>query len=342
MENVLALRDSARSALRGRRILVCLDRSRISEACLPYAVSLAKTFGSPISLVHVLPHEEHTSPSPNDALGWEISRQEAQAYLDRLEKEVASASGQPVLTRLEHGRPAERIADVAREMGAALTVLGRNGEGGAPAWNLGSTAQRILSLVKSAMFVAHSPASAATATVKRVLVPLDGSHRAESVLPVCALIARAQDAEILLVHVVEEPLPTAMLTAAEDVDLARVLAGRREKGAARYLEQLRHRLERAENASSVRTLVVRHTNECQCIRQMAEREQSDLVVLSAHGAACDSAQSVGSKTAYLLTHSIRPLLVLQDTPECEQDRAEDSLGQGSLSFPQGHYAPESP
>jgi hypothetical protein len=31
--------------LNGRRILVCTDRSTISEACVPYAVSLAKTFG---------------------------------------------------------------------------------------------------------------------------------------------------------------------------------------------------------------------------------------------------------------------------------------------------------
>ena len=60
-----------------RRILVCLDRTASSEACVAQAVLMAKTFGSSITLVHVLRPPRDAGPRTHDALGWEISRQEA-------------------------------------------------------------------------------------------------------------------------------------------------------------------------------------------------------------------------------------------------------------------------
>jgi hypothetical protein len=67
----------------------------------------------------------------------------------------------------------------------------------------------------------------------------------------------------------------------------------------------------------VRTLVVRAANEYQSLLEISQKERTDLMVLSAHGSGCDSTQSFGSVTAYLLTHSIIPLLVLQDLPARE-------------------------
>ena len=65
-----------------RRILVCLDQSPLSEECLPYATFLAKTFRSPITLLHVMePPHKRAEPRAFDAVGWEIARQEAVIYL---------------------------------------------------------------------------------------------------------------------------------------------------------------------------------------------------------------------------------------------------------------------
>src|SRR3546814_15560227 len=47
--------------------------------------------------------------------------------------------------------------------------------------------------------------SAPDQSYQRILVPLDGSRWAESVLPLAARIARAANAEILLAHVVPAP-----------------------------------------------------------------------------------------------------------------------------------------
>jgi nucleotide-binding universal stress UspA family protein len=322
-----------------RRVLLCLDRSPLSETGLPHAVFISKTFGSAITLLHVMnpPHQRpglHTT----DALGWEISRQEANAYLEKLEREVTEQCGQPVDTRLEQGHPAERILALSRELHVDLIVLGSHGEGGMTSWNLGGTAQQILSVARFSVLIAHStsaPPSVVSPT--RILVPLDGAFRSESVLPTVARIAQAHGAEVLLAHVVLEPQPTAVLRAPEDLEIARQLASRLESQAKRYLDRLRDQL--AREIESVRTFVFRHADERQSLLELAQTEQTDLVILSAHGSTCNPARPFGGVTAHLLTHGTVPLLVLQDLPESEVQKAREVEDNSAPSL-RASYAPE--
>lgn len=313
-----------------RRVLLCMDRSRASESCIPYAVSLAKTFGNEVTIVHVLrPARARDGERGNDALAWEFLRQEARGYLDHMQTVVSRMLGAAVETRLEQGRPAERIVDLAREIGADITVIGSSGESELSASALGSTAQQVLSLARNSVFVAHVAANEGTPVMPtHILVPLDGSARAESVLPAAARVAIAHAAEMLLVHVVQEPMPTALLDAAEGMDLAHQLATYLQGRAERYLQRLRAQLELQQIV--VRTLVVRHANERQCLLDVARREGSDLVVLLAHGSSCDSGRSFGSVTAHLLGHSTLPLLVLQDLPDGD---ARDQVGDAAQLAP---------
>src|ERR1700722_17530383 len=127
------------------RILVCVDQSQFSEACLQHGIAISRSLGAAITLLHVMePAHERSGLHTTDVLDWEISRQEARAYLERLQKDATHASGRQVDVRLEQGHPAERIAAVARELDADLTILGSQGEHGVTAWNLGSTAQQVL------------------------------------------------------------------------------------------------------------------------------------------------------------------------------------------------------
>jgi nucleotide-binding universal stress UspA family protein len=248
-----------------------------------------------------------------DVVGWEISKQEAASYLERLRAHVATASGQPVDVVLEQGHPAERIEALGRRIGASLMILASHGEGGVASWNLGSTVQQVLSVAKGSVFVARSLPQRVASTPRRVLVPLDGSVRTESVLPMAARMAYAEAAEVLLVHVVVEPIPNRVLAASEDVAIARELARRLEVAAKRYLDHLAEHLLR--DVPSVRTVVKRQADEGRCLLDLIEREGVDLVVLSAHGASCDPARTFGSVTAQLLWHSPAPLLVIQDLEE---------------------------
>lgn len=306
------------------RIVVCLDHSSFSDAALGHAISIAKTFDSAITLLYVLqPAHETAVLHTTDAFSWEIARKEAGAYLEQLQTKTAQATGLQVDWRLEQGHPAERIMSLARELGANLIVLGSHGESGAREWGLGSTAQQVLSVARVSVLVARRVAGHAQdePAPKRILLPLDGSLRAESVLPTAARIARAHGAEILLAHVVAEPCMTAMLHAGDDLDRARRVATSLESSAARYLDDLCHQLGR--EGLAVRAIVVRRADERQSLLDVVLAEGVDWVVLSAHGNTCNPAQSFGSVTTHMLAHTSVPILVLQDLPEGETDRARE-------------------
>ena len=300
-----------------RRILVCVDRSPSADTCLRHAVAISKSLGSAITLLHVMqPPDERSGLQTTDVLDWEISRQEASAYLERLEKEGTRASGRQVETRLEQGHPVERITAVARELEADLTVLGGQGERGVAAWNLGSTVLQVLAVARGSVLIARSSSTATgDVSLKRILVPLDGSVRAESVLPTAVRIASAHNAELLLVFMVREPIPTAVLRAPEDLEVARGLATRLEVSGKRYLEGLREQLVR--EGASARTVVLRNADERQSLLELSQKERSDLIVVSAHGSTCNPALTFGGVTAHILTHSVVPLLVLQDLRDYE-------------------------
>jgi nucleotide-binding universal stress UspA family protein len=317
--------DLPREAHAIRHILVCLDDSPHSEACLPHALAISKSLGSAITLLHVMepPSRERAGLQSADVLDWEIGRQEASAFLARLERLASAASGRRVATRLEQGHPADRIAAVARELDADLTILGSQGEHDLSAWSLGSTVMQVLELTRGSVLLARrQPPTTAGGAPRRIFVPLDGSLRSESVLPTVARIARAHDGEVLLVFGVTEPVPTAVLRTPDDLAVARDLATRLEASGARYLDSLRDRLVREGVAT--RTRVLRCTDERHSINELSQREGSDLIVLSAHGSTCNPALTFGSFSAHLLTHSVVPLLVLQDLRDSEL-RGRDEL-----------------
>src|SRR5580700_692999 len=317
-----------------RRILVCIDRSPLSESCLQHAIAISKSLGGAITLLHVVQPPAERPGQSMDVLDWEVSRQEASAYMERLEREGTAASGQHVETRLEQGHPSERITAVVREIGADLVVVGTHGGRGAAARNLGSTVMQVLAVTRGSVLIARpSSADAREVSPKRILVPLDGSTRTESVLPTAVRIAKKYGAELLLVMVVRDLAPTAVLCAQEDVDVARDLAKRLEASGNAYLEGLRDQLVR--EGASVRTTVLRSADEKQSLLDFSQKERSDLVILSAHGATCNPAVTFGSVTAHHLTHSVVPLLVLQDLRDADfrQQEKDERAPPLRASFP---------
>jgi nucleotide-binding universal stress UspA family protein len=321
-------------------VLVCLDRSPFSEVCVPHAVGISRTFGSRLTLLHVLEaqHERSGHPPATDAIAWDISRREASEYLERIKRHVVEECGQRVDVRLEQGHPAERIPWLARELDADLTVLGSHGEGGAADWNLGSTVQHVLAVARGSVLVARSSSPApAVVRPRRVLVPLDGSLRTESVLPTASRISKSQGAELVLVHVVEEPQPNGVLFAPEDMALARELAARLESRAKGYLRHVGDQL--IEEGVLVRTIVICSADAHQALLDLVKKEAVDLVILSAHGATCNMERRFGIMTTDLLTNLLTSTLVLQDVPESELHRARDRVDGGQSPPPRANVDP---
>ena len=338
-DSVVPVTRAVRSNARAHHMLVCVDQSPFLEGCLPYAISLANALASTMTIAHVMqPQQEHAGHRI-DALGWEISRQEARAHLERLESQTVELLGRPVVVRLEQGNPAERILDLARELNVDLTVLGSCGERSWMSRNRGTTTQQVIAAARGSIFVANrtslDSSDVESMKPKRILVPLDGSLRTESVLPTAARIARTHDAELVLMHIVQDPVATAVLSAAADLELAHVLAAHLEGSAKVYLDGLCSAL---AHEAAVRSIVVRRTNQGQAILEMARSERADLIIVSAHGAGCDPAQSFGTITEFLLSHSNLPLLTLQDLPE--DGRANNHLSPEHAPAPRGSHAPE--
>src|SRR3546814_19894949 len=90
------------------------------------------------------------------------------------------------------------------ERSNGLIVLGRRGRKELGKSGIGGTAQKILAHAPSPILLVPVEAQAPDQSYQRILVPLDGSRWAESVLPLAARIARAANAEILLAHVRSE------------------------------------------------------------------------------------------------------------------------------------------
>lgn len=305
---------------RPAHILACVAQSALSEAALPCAAFLARAFGAEITLLCVMqPPRENPGQASPDALLWEIGRQDASAYLERLQKALATQVCQPIAIRVEQGQPATRIQAVARELGSNVIVLGAAGEGDA-AWALGTTAQQVLAHAEGSVLVARGSGAQDRFVPRRVLVPLDGSARAESALPTVARIAAFTAADVILAHVVPEPLPSSVLHAPEDVEMARALALRLEAQGRSYLEHIRHAFRRD---ITVHVAVHRHADPAEHLCELAESEQADLVLLSAHGSTGSRARPLGSVATHLLGRLSMPLLMLQDLAGCEVSQAGD-------------------
>jgi nucleotide-binding universal stress UspA family protein len=297
-------------------VLVCLDRSPFSHSCLRQARFIAEAFRAKITLLHVMPSSpgKHEA-SRADALEWEIAKRETAQYLADTRDSLGPLPVE-VFTELSQGHPADQIVAMAREIGADLTILSSHGERGEDGGELGSTVQHVFSLSPGSVLLAR-PTDSAHVPPRRIVVPLDGSMRSECVLPLVAELARHDRAEVLLVHVVTDPTPSAVLSDADDVRLAHSLASRMQANAERYLSRVRARL--LHEVPLVQTLVVLRAEERQALLDVATQQGADMIILTAHGSTCNVERAFGSVASYLLAHAKVPLFVLQDIPRGDLD-----------------------
>ncbi len=127
------------------RIMIPLDGSELAEQALPRAAYLAAATGGVLHLVRVI---EPPAAVRTQGLGAPVNvhaesiatqRQEAAAYLERLERE-----GRTVQTRLLDGYTAAVLIDYVREATIDLVVLTTHGRSGLTRWALGSVADRVV------------------------------------------------------------------------------------------------------------------------------------------------------------------------------------------------------
>jgi nucleotide-binding universal stress UspA family protein len=145
-----------------------------------------------------------------------------------------------------------------------------------------------------------------------ILVPLDGSKRAEAILPHVEELATGFDARVIFLHVVEPP----QIITDSDIIGSEVsyLNGFQEqmkemtKQAVLYLESVQGKLKEKGIESKVK---VNHGPVVEGIINTAKSQDADLIAITSHGRSGLSRVFYGSVAAGILHRADRPLLVIR-------------------------------
>jgi nucleotide-binding universal stress UspA family protein len=261
------------------RILVPLDGSRLAEAVMPAACSLAGRLDARLLLLHVL---ERQPPATVHGEPHLASVEEASAYLQdhaRRLREHGIAAEVHV-----HERPVGEVATAidshAHELGADLIAMCAHGRTNLRTRLVGSIAERILrggSIPILLRTVRGTPA--ASFELRTLLVAIDFNHDVEAAVSAARLLAAPYDAAVVLLSALEPVSPptsrmlpgTSAMIRALDFE---ALGGR--------LDALAERL-RAD-VSEVRT-IVEDRRPTDAIVAAGDALPADLIVLvtDAHG-----------------------------------------------------------
>jgi nucleotide-binding universal stress UspA family protein len=307
-------------------ILIPLDGSSLAECVLPHGLAMAGALGARATILQVVEQPKAAGRTRAiDPLEWHYSEAQAGAYLQDVGERLRQA-GLPTAQALLQGDAAERVIDHAQAEGADLILLSSHGRSGLSGWNVSSVVQKILAraYISILLIPAYHPSTTAISTLRyeRILVPLDGSQRAECVLPVAGALAARHDSQVILTHVVRRPeLPRRAPPSRDDQELAHALTERNRIEATRYLEEVRARLSLPAEArlsaevrppTEVRLLVEDHV--AAALQQVALEVKADLVVLSAHGYSGETRWPYGSLATSFILYGNTPLLIVQDLP----------------------------
>lgn len=153
-----------------------------------------------------------------------------------------------------------------------------------------------------------------------LLVPLDGSKLAESVLPVVRRLAERLGCEVKVLHVIEKRPPSRIHGDAHLQDAA---------GAERYLELIVERLKGWGLNVSSHVHEVPQGDVPKCIAEHAEELEQDLIVLCTHGSGGFKRFVFGSNAEQVLTHGRTPVVLIKTD---EYGRAPDFGPRSIIAF----------
>jgi nucleotide-binding universal stress UspA family protein len=298
-----------------KKILVPLDGSPSAENVLPYARTLAKRLALPVELLAVVDFTELArSVSAADGL-----------FLDRVAKEEARRSGvylagisesfSGIATRclVQQGRAADIIVEMAAAEKDTLIMMATHGRSGLNRFFLGSVTEKVLRATSSPLLVVRAKEEAVArgeAVFKSLVVPLDGSELAESVMPSVVALAKQLDLEVILFRAYA--VPYGAYTAGEGfydpVNLEGFLARLRAE-TIDYLENKTAELKR-QGIEKVSYLAKEGLSADEII-SFGHASPDHLIAMCTHGYSGVKRWVLGSVTEAVVRHAGDPVLVLR-------------------------------
>ena len=309
-----------------KRMLVPLDGSELAEVVFAYAKELAVRLSLDVTLLHVC------SPTEQELAPMHRSYTEHMAGIVKLQVEAIQKKvgiqpgGKAVEVRgeLAVGYPAEEILSYADENDIDLILMSTHGRSGIRRWAMGSVADKVLRASKVPVWLVRAGIPEEVVYDKwpsrTILVPLDGSELAESVLPHVEAVAKQRGAEIvdvILLRVCEPPIissdyPEAIMPLSweEHVEQQMALCKRASE---KYLASVEKRLKDAGLKVRSEALVGKPPlgNPANEIIDYANRNPFNLIVMATHGRSGISRWAYGSVAARVLLGVSSPLFLVR-------------------------------
>lgn len=300
------------------KILVPLDGSDTAECVLPHVKLLASTAKDvTIDLIYVVAPLD--APMIDAKYKKKIETESKQAAADYL-KRLINKSGLKEKARavVVPGKVAETISDYADRNKQDLIVMATHGRSGVSRWFYGSVADKVVHEARTPVWLVKAECSDKTAYALnrklRILVPLDGSTVAESVLKQLKEINKqlpANKQDIILARVCEifstpvgYPPPLSM-------SWEEYLAYEKKRCRSICLDYLSGIQTKLAKAGIKTRIEIPEGNPAEVLIDYINNNSIDLVIISTHGRTGFSRWAFGSIAEKVLKGSNSPVLLIR-------------------------------
>lgn len=291
------------------RILIAVDGSDEAEHAARWGLELATRLEATVDVLHVVPRKSLRLTKTADEKA--RLREHGETALSTVEA-LAAELDCPVSSRLVEGKPAAQISDYAASQNADFVVVGRQGKTGLGKRLLGGVTEQVLHRCDVPVFVVPdaSRVSEQATDDTRVLVPTDGSENAAAATQYGATIARAYDADVHVLNVVDMQAAGGMFDAGGlEAEFVERLAAKGQEAVERVADAIRETAP-GLNVSTAVEQTASFEGSAAGIREYVEDNGIDLVVMGSHGRSNLRRQLLGSVASTVLRTVDVPVLVV--------------------------------
>jgi nucleotide-binding universal stress UspA family protein len=257
----------------------------------------------------------HETGEPHMTQIFDRLYEEAKTRLDAVVREL-STKGVAAESVVAFGHPAETIATIAEEKGCDMVAMSTHGRDPLARGVLGSVTDKITHL-------AHLPTLTITperakqyweegVTIDRIMVPLDGSPLAESILPYVEHLAQKLSLEIMLVRVLKLSMGSYASVGGYLYTGYPELEAEIETDTIDYLKVMAERLE--AKGLRVQWKLLKGAPAV-AITDLARETPHDIIALASHGRSGMRRWVLGSVADSLIRASGDPVLVIPPISE---------------------------
>jgi nucleotide-binding universal stress UspA family protein len=311
-------------------VRVCIGPKPPPESLIRFPRLLAQSLGGKLVLAHVL-EAPGGDAIPLDPVDWDIQRREAASNLANLANQIASEDT-VIETEILEGRLVDQIGVCNARKPRDITTVFRTRSG--IDWPATDPARSIIeSDIGSVLMVPTEPPPNCPNKYAKIIVPLDGSARAESAVPNVVRLAKSNDAELVLCHIAPEPQITQLgQPNAKTVEMRNQAAQQNKKTGREYLNRIQARMK--DCGLRVSTIVSDGGDVRRALVNVIHEQNADLVVMSSHGQSNHPDVPTGSVANFVIGRSPVPVLMVRRSNRSEKNHIFSKAKSAGTRHPQ--------